>query len=114
MNISKVPLIGTQVPIHHDAISFSTSLTSRGLAAGLCTEPPIHRILSVMVTDNTLDLVLPTDQGKHLLGSHLQGTKRDQAWLVYPIGPAVSPQGVSGRAYLSTPRHLSNCSGYPR
>ena len=43
-----------------------------------------------MVTNNTLDLVLPANQGKHLPRSHLQGTKHDRAWLVFPIG---SPLG---------------------
>ena len=79
MTISKVPLIGTQFPIHHDALSFSMFLMSRGLAAGLCTEPPLYRKLSGMVTDNTLDLVLGTNQGKHLPRSQLQGTKRHWA-----------------------------------
>ncbi len=46
-----------------------------------------------MVTDNTLDLVVPTNQGKHLPQSQLQGTKRDRAWLVYSIGPDVFPRG---------------------
>ncbi len=46
-----------------------------------------------MITNNTLTLMLPIDRGKHLPRFRLQGTKRDRVWLVYPIGPDVSPQG---------------------
>ena len=46
-----------------------------------------------MILDNTLDLVLPTNQWKHLPRSQLQGTKRDRVWVVCPIGPDVSTRG---------------------
>ena len=52
-----------------------------------------------MITDITLDPVLPIDQGKHLPRFRLQGTKSDRVWLVYPIGPDVSTRG-----YLDGPK----------
>ncbi len=82
------------------------SRSSWGHAAGLCTESPLRRIPSQMITDNDLDLVLPIDQGKHLPRFRLQRTKRDRVWLVYPIGPKVSPQGIETSLAAYFPRLL--------
>ena len=49
-------------------------LNHRGSAAGLYTEPPAHRKPSGIVTNSTLGLLLPNNQGKHLHRSQLQGT----------------------------------------
>ncbi len=59
-----------------------------------------------MITDNTLGLVLPTYQGKHLPQCRLQGTKRDRAWLVYPIGLTCPRGGFVVGLAVYTPRPL--------
>ncbi len=66
-----------------------------------------------MIKHNTLVLVLPIDQGKHLPQSILQGTKRDRVCLVNPIG-LKCPHGGIGTKLAAYSRDFPNLSGYPR
>ena len=64
---------GHKSPLHGAAL-LGRIFNHRDVASGLCTEPPTHRKRSGAVTNNTLSLLLPNNQGKYLPRSQLQDT----------------------------------------
>ncbi len=58
---------------------------------------------SLAITNNTLDLVLPIDQGKHLPRFTLQSPAHYRDILINLIGPTVSLAGLRDKAYLPIP-----------